>query len=150
MKQSGHKWILLAAAVLLIAGVCVLYPMLQARQSKYTWQEESGGFSLAFFPLNQPLQASYALASGDSIGVAVVRNAGRLRIEIAREGKQPVYEGSDVLSGYFRVNISHAGTYTIMISGEEAYGSADFVLRRGAQDIETQNEPIDYEKGSAS
>lgn len=133
------KWILFPVCLMLAGLLCACSAVLPG-QSKFDRQVDSGSFSLKLDPLNSEVSETFELKAGDSVAVDVVREAGKIGIAIGKPGQEPVYEGSDVQSGAFRVNIREDGSYAITVSGSGAKGSVSFRMLP-AEPAETTEAP---------
>ena len=125
------KLLILIPCLLLVAAaaLCLLHfrPCEGSRFSRRGGEDE---FLLAFHPLNGVLEDVYTLAEGDQIDVRIAHEKGRLDVLVAREGETPLYTGNDAQSGSFTLIVTEPGDYTLRVSGQHAYGRADFTIRR--------------------
>lgn len=67
------------------------------------------------------------LRKGDVLAVEVVSDSGKLSIQIQKDGETPIYQGSNLPTGSFRIEIPESGTYKITVTGDHAQGSVSFI-----------------------
>lgn len=67
------------------------------------------------------------LREGDVLAVKVVSDSGKLSIRIQKDGEAPVYQGSNLPTGSFRIEIPESGAYKITVTGDHARGSVSFI-----------------------
>lgn len=132
MNMNGKRWVVpvicVALAVLaLTAGWLLRRP----EQSRFTRQVGADSFFMTFYPLNGSESEEFELKAGDFVDVRVVRNEGRIGVEIGRPGETPAYVGSDVPDGPFSVGIPEDGAYRFTISGADADGSVLLEIQSG-------------------
>lgn len=85
-------------------------------------------FTLMFRSFNGTESHAFDLCRGDGIWVEIDCKDGTLSVTIQKDGDEPVYCGSDPLSGGFLVEIQEDGDYQITVTGEHAKGSAAFCV----------------------
>lgn len=122
--MTGKRWIILAVCAVLVAlALAAGWMMRQPEQSRFSRQVGANSYFMTFYPLNGSESEDFELKSGDSVDVRVVRNGGRVGLEIRRVDGEPAYVGSDVPTGTFSVRVPEDGVYRFTILGEDADGS---------------------------
>ena len=97
------------------------------------WKVEPDFFSLGMELLNDTLEETFYLQTGDTINVDVIHISGELCISIGQKNQEPVYEGNNPELNHFRVNITNSGNYTISVIGKQAEGSISFHILRNEE-----------------
>ena len=130
-RMNGKRWVMLAVCVALAAlALTAGWLLRQPKQSRFSRQVGADSFFMTFYPLNGAESEEFELKAGDFVDVRVVRNEGRIGVEIGRAGASPAYVGSDVPDGSFSVRIPEDGAYRFTISGAEADGSVFLEIQR--------------------
>lgn len=129
--MNGKRWAIRVACVALaVVALAAVWLLRQPKQSRFSRQVGADSFFMTFYPLNGAESEEYELKAGDFVDVSVVRNAGRIGVEIGRAGASPAYVGSDVPDGAFSVRIPEDGAYRFTISGADADGSVLLEIRQ--------------------
>ena len=67
--------------------------------------------------------------TGDVIHVKLVVDDGRLSYKIQKDDDEPLAESEGIFfSVEYDVDIEESGTYTVIVTGEKAKGSVEFVV----------------------
>lgn len=67
------------------------------------------------------------LQRDDWVEFTIVNESGKLDIILQKEDEDPIYQGADINTGYFRVGIEETGTYKVSVTGRNAKGSVSIV-----------------------
>lgn len=131
MNRNQKRWVVPVICVALaVLALTAGWLLRQPKQSRFTRQVGADSFFMTFYPLNGSESEEFELKAGDFVDVRVVRNEGRIGVEIGRAGEAPAYVGSDVPDGAFSVGIPEDGAYRFTISGADADGSVLLEIRR--------------------
>ena len=88
-------------------------------------------FDIEFEVLNSSFSHDLELNEGESLEVTATKEAGKISLRIQCGESEPVYQGDNLESTNFKVNINESGTYTITVAGQKAKGHV--VVERVAQ-----------------
>lgn len=88
------------------------------------------GFVIEARRLNTEVERQYELKKGDLITVKHEKDGGEIFINIAEEGKEPVFFGNGPDLGSFYVEIQEDGCYIIKCSGDKMRGYVTFNIER--------------------
>ena len=83
-------------------------------------------YDMTFDWLNTAYTYDMYLEQGDSIEVFLEKERGKVSVLIQTGDEEPVYQGDDMVTSSFVVNIKEAGNYTLKISGQRAKGHISF------------------------
>ncbi len=67
------------------------------------------------------------LEEGDWLQVDIVRESGKLSLEIQKDGSEAVYKSAELPTSSFQVGIPESGTYKVTVTGENAKGNLSVV-----------------------
>ena len=67
------------------------------------------------------------LAAGDIVNFEIKSESGKLNIVFQKDGEKPVYEGTNVTTSSFKVNINESGEYKVSVTGKNAKGSVSII-----------------------
>jgi hypothetical protein len=84
-------------------------------------------FLVDFDVLNSTVDGSIPLSEGETIDTAINIKKGDVDIIVTNENGTIAYQGNDVETSDFILEIEEAGTYTFSITGTKAKGSVYFV-----------------------
>ena len=87
-------------------------------------------FDIEFEVLNSSFTHDLELKEGESLEVTATKESGKISLRIQCGESDPVYQGDNLESTNFKVNINESGTYTITVSGQKAKGHV--VVERAA------------------
>lgn len=87
-------------------------------------------FCLEYSVFNTTYEQSFHLEQGDVICCSIVADKGTIDIMIQSNEGVKAYQGSDVPTGNFEVQVEEAGEYTITVTGDKAAGSAMFEIQK--------------------
>ncbi|SCY65702.1 PPC domain-containing protein [Butyrivibrio sp. INlla14] len=79
-------------------------------------------FDIEFEVLNSSFTHYLELKEGESLEVTATKESGKISLRIQCGESEPVYQGDNLESTNFKVNINESGTYTITVSGQKAKG----------------------------
>jgi hypothetical protein len=79
-------------------------------------------FDIEFEVLNSSFTHDLELEEGESLEVTATKESGKISLRIQCGESEPVYQGDNMESANFKVNINESGTYTINVSGQKAKG----------------------------
>lgn len=79
-------------------------------------------FDIEFEVLNTSFSHDLELNAGESLDVTATKEAGKISLLIKCGDAEPVYQGDNLESTNFKVNINESGTYAITVSGQKAKG----------------------------
>ncbi|WP_083655121.1 hypothetical protein [Roseburia sp. 499] len=85
-------------------------------------------FSLEYSVFNTTYEHNFNLEKGDVIRCSIVADKGSIDISIHKGEDVRAYQGNDVTTGNFDVEVEEAGEYTITVTGNEASGSVSFEI----------------------
>lgn len=71
-----------------------------------------------------------SLNEGDQLSVEIVSHSGKIDLEIAMVGAEPIYVGNDASNSSFGLNITKDGDYTITATGKKAKGGISITKNR--------------------
>lgn len=83
-------------------------------------------FWMEYSAFNTTYEHNFELEQGDAIRCSVVADKGTVDISIHKGEEVNAYQGKDVPTGNFEVEIEEAGEYTITVTGNKAVGSVSF------------------------
>lgn len=84
-------------------------------------------FIMEYSMFNTSDAQSLELEKGDIIDAQIVNKAGNISITIQKDGEKPIYEGENIPTSRFQVEIIEKGTYKIKVTGKKAKGSLSFI-----------------------
>lgn len=90
-------------------------------------------YDMTFDWLNTAYTYDMNLEQGDSIEVFLEKERGKVAVLLQNKDEEPVYQGDDMESSSFAVNIKETGNYTVKITGQEAKGHISFSRQIGLQ-----------------
>ncbi len=79
-------------------------------------------FDIEFEALNTSFSHDLELNEGESLEVTATKEAGKISLRIQCGESEPVYQGDNLETTNFKVNVSESGTYTITVLGQKAKG----------------------------
>lgn len=79
------------------------------------------------------------LAEGDRVHFEVVSLSGRVDIILQKNGKTSIYEGSDIPTSSFWIEVEDSGTYTVSVTGRNARGSVSAVKENSESNQEDKD-----------
>ena len=69
------------------------------------------------------------LQEGDILDFVVASSSGKVDILVQKDGNNPIYEGTDVPTSSFAVEVEEAGSYTVSVTGDHARGGVSITKR---------------------
>jgi hypothetical protein len=84
-------------------------------------------FLADFDAMNTTIKSEMPLSEGEKVETTIDIKKGEVDILVENENGTIAYQGDDVETGNFMIEIEEAGTYTFSITGSEAEGSVHFV-----------------------
>ena len=84
-------------------------------------------FIMEYTVLNTTDSQLLELEDGDIVDFEIVSESGKLNIIVQKDGEKPVYEGTDIPTSSFKVEITEKGTYKFSVTGKKAKGSVSIV-----------------------
>jgi len=84
-------------------------------------------FLVDFDVLNSTVNNDMPLSDGETIEATVDVKKGDVDILVENENGTIVYQGNNVVSGNFTINIDETGDYTFYVIGSKAKGSVYFI-----------------------
>ncbi len=79
--------------------------------------------------LNMTESQILELETGDTVEFVIVSEGGKVDITLQKDGESPVYEGVDVPTRSFSVNISESGSYKVTVTGKNAKGNVSIIKK---------------------
>lgn len=67
------------------------------------------------------------LEAGDIVNFEINSESGKINIVFQKEGEKPVYEGNNIPTSSFKVNINDSGEYKVSVTGKNAKGSVRII-----------------------
>jgi uncharacterized protein YdgA (DUF945 family) len=86
-------------------------------------------FILDFDALNVIKKHEMSLFAGDIVDVKIVKESGRLDVEVKSSDNQVIYQGNDVSSCEFSLTINDLDIYWFSVNGRKASGYVSFIVR---------------------
>ena len=83
-------------------------------------------YDMTFDWLNAAYTYDMYLEQGECIEVFFEKESGKVSVHIQTGDEEPVYQGDDMVTSSFVVNIKETGNYTLKISGQRAKGHISF------------------------
>ena len=83
-------------------------------------------YDIDFEQMNSTHSYKIDMDAGESIKVQIIRESGKISVQIYNEDDQPVYKGDDVTDAEFEIQINEKGTYRLCVSGKNAKGHVIF------------------------
>ena len=81
----------------------------------------------------------FELAAGDIVNFEVVSKSGSIDILLQKGEEEPVYEGTDILTSTFQVDINDSGRYILSVTGKNAKGSISVTKEMSESTMEKNN-----------
>lgn len=78
--------------------------------------------SMDYKVLNGTDTQELELTAGDTVFFDIASLSGTIGIQLQKEEDTPVYEGSDIPTSTFQVEITDSGTYTLTVTGKRSRG----------------------------
>lgn len=85
-------------------------------------------FLLKYSVFNTTYEQKFDLTQGNVIKCSIEADKGNVDIVIQKKNGEKVYQGNDVPTGNFDVEIEENGEYTISVIGNKAAGSVSFEI----------------------
>lgn len=79
--------------------------------------------------LNMTESQVLELETGDTVDFAIVSKRGKVDIVLQKDGENPVYQGVDVPTSTFSVEISESGSYKVTVTGKNAKGNVSIIKK---------------------
>lgn len=89
-----------------------------------------GHFILSYSILNCTKTYDMKLEKGTLINVAIENKSGHLYIFIEDSSGNRIYNGDDVSSGKFPIEVQKTDTYKFLVTGKKAKGSVSFITNK--------------------
>lgn len=86
-------------------------------------------FILDFDALNVIKKHEMSLFAGDIVDVKIVKESGRLDVEVKSSDNQVIYQGNDVSSCEFSLTINDLDIDWFSVNGRKASGYVSFIVR---------------------
>lgn len=80
--------------------------------------------------LNMTESQILELEKGDTVDFVIVSKRGKVDIILQKDGENPVYQGVDVPTSTFSVNISESGSYKVTVTGNNAKGNVSIIKKQ--------------------
>lgn len=77
--------------------------------------------------MNKTDSQTLELQEGDSVDFVIASESGKVNIIMQKENNEPIYQGTDIPTSSFRVEIEETGSYQVTVTGEKAKGSISVV-----------------------
>jgi hypothetical protein len=113
--------IILSALIICIAG-CDNNPTFSGSKTS-----NDNRFLVDFDAMNTTVKSDMPLSEGETIETTIDIKKGDVDIIVENENGTIAYQGNDVESCNFMIEIEEAGTYTFYITGFKAEGSVYFI-----------------------
>lgn len=123
IKYVCVLFLALAICAFLLFGV--IHPFLPA-SSQYQLHTSPGQYSIGAEYLNEPIQHEMELKAGEELEVTLQLIKGEVHLLIYLDDENPICENTASSFSSFTLPIHQDGTYTIILSGEDAEGSFHF------------------------
>ena len=133
-KATKRKFIL---SVILFSMILVFTACGLCNKSTFIGNEiaDTDFYDIDFEQMNSTHSHKIDMDAGESIKVKIIRESGKISVQIYNENNQPVYKGDDVTDAEFEIKINEKGTYQLGVSGEKAKGRVIFSRCREEKDI---------------
>ncbi len=117
---------------LLVTSLFICLALSACGHSKFVGNETSDdkGITLDYSLLNTTKSYSLTLSQGASLDVVINNQSGNLHLLVNDSKGNKLYQGDNVTSGVFSLDIPASDTYTFIISGANAAGSVSFKLAK--------------------
>lgn len=79
--------------------------------------------------LNMTESQILELKNGDTVDFVIVSERGKVDITLQKDGESPVYQGVDVPTSTFSVEISESGSYKVTVTGKNAKGNVSIIKK---------------------
>jgi len=83
------------------------------------------------------------LVAGDIVNFEIKNDSGKLNIVFQKDGEKPAYEGTNVPTSSFKVNIDESGEYKVSVTGKKAKGSVS-IIKQWALNCNVSNKYKQY------
>lgn len=117
--------------VLILVLLILTFSFTACSNSKSTFSGSKTGnnnqFLVDFDVLNKTVNHDMELLDGDSIETTIKIEKGNVDILVKNYNDTIIYQGNDVESGNFFLNITESGNYSFSITGQKAKGSVHFI-----------------------
>lgn len=88
-------------------------------------------FLVDFDVLNTTVSGKMSLSEGDAIATTICVKNGRVDVTVRKTDGTVAYQGNDVTTCEFLIEIEEGGTYTFDVTGFQAEGNVYFVKQTG-------------------
>lgn len=69
------------------------------------------------------------LEKGDTVDFVIVSERGKVDITLQKDGESPIYQGKDVPTSTFSVEIFESGSYKVTVTGKNAKGNVSIIKK---------------------
>lgn len=124
-KKRIHK--LFAIAIVLVS--CITLTACEQSVSEFSGSStgNSRQFLLDFDVLNSTQSNHIELQNGDRINTTIAIKKGKVDILVKNQNGTVIYQGNDVESSTFTIEITEPGDYMFSVTGRKAKGSVHFI-----------------------
>ena len=117
------------SALLLTVTVLMLCFCGCSGNSEFSSVKDAESWTVEVYPLCTKLEEQFTLKSGGRIAVDPNISSGSMKIKIAKQNSEPIYEGNAETAAYFEVTVGKDGAYIISLDGKNAEGSISFRIK---------------------
>ena len=117
------------SALLLAVTVLMLCFCGCSGNSEFSSVKAAESWTVEVYPLCTQLEEKFTLKSGGRIAVDPNISSGSMKIKIAKQNSEPIYEGNAETAAYFEVTVGEDGAYTVSLDGKNAEGSISFKIK---------------------